>query len=88
MPTTTAYGGTSLFTTAPAATTAPSPILPTPGMMIELWPSQTSLPMLSGLLGRLPSTNPSFELKKKACIDLWSIGWFSVAANAVTAIEV
>ena len=42
---------------------------PPPGMMIELWPSHTSLPIVADM-GNLASANPKLVLKKKPCIDL------------------
>src|SRR5262249_43816744 len=46
MPTTIANGGTSLVTSEPAPTIAPSPT-ETPPMMFTLWPVQTSLPIVT-----------------------------------------
>ena len=43
-PLTMVFSGTSLVTTAPAATMAPSPMV-TPGRMVALEPIQTRLPM-------------------------------------------
>ena len=40
-----AKSGTSLVTTDPAPIRAPSPILLTPGSMVTLWPTNTSLPI-------------------------------------------
>ena len=45
LPATMEYGATSLVTTAPAATTAPSPIF-TPRMMVAFIPIQTSFPII------------------------------------------
>jgi hypothetical protein len=47
-PSTIAYGGISLVTTAPAAITAPSPIT-TPDKIIALVPIQTSFPIITPL---------------------------------------
>ena len=46
-PPTMARGGTSRFTTAPAAITASFPMV-TPGRMVQLAPIQTLLPMVTG----------------------------------------
>ena len=48
-PTATEYGGSDFVTIAPAPITQPSPMI-TPGIIIALAPSQTSFPMVIGLI--------------------------------------